>query len=115
MTLPQPSKPTFISAEETDIIIQFTPDPNAQTYKFSWKQHPQSWNDASSKLIHLPSSTSNTTIKAEANDLLPATTYCLIIIPMDADGVEGPPSPELIVDTEAISCAPKSKSCCVVQ
>ena len=58
-------------------------------------------------------------IVAEATDLLPATTYCLRIVPMDMDsrvsGGRGEPSPELIVDTEAIGCTPDSKSCCIVQ
>ena len=53
-------------------------------------------------------------IQAEATGLLPATTYTLRIAPVDSQGKDGAPSPEMTVDTEAVSCTPKSKSCCVI-
>mmetsp|Transcript_20097 Transcript_20097/g.25380 ORF Transcript_20097/g.25380 Transcript_20097/m.25380 type:complete len:114 (-) Transcript_20097:649-990(-) len=111
----QPSKPTFIEAEETVIIVEFTPDTNgnAESYKLSWKQHPQPWSEAESKLIH-PSSQQK--IRVEAADLIPSTTYCLRLVMVDGNGNEvGDYSPELIVDTEAVGCTPQQKSCCVVQ
>ena len=54
-------------------------------------------------------------IQTEATDLIPATPYTLRIAAVDGEGVEGPPSPEMIVDTEAVGCTPQKKSCCVVQ
>lgn len=114
----QPSKPTFLEADETTIIIEFSPmtNPKAASYKLSWKQHPQPWSEAESKLIRPSPSSPSSKIKVEANDLLPSTTYCLRLIMVDEDGKEfGDYSPDLIVDTEAVGCTPTEKSCCVVQ
>lgn len=99
------------------IIIEFTPDENTPAYKLSWKQHPQPWTEAESKIIHVSKSSSSTKIKAEAIELLPSTTYCLRLAMSDSNGNETSEySPELIVDTEAVGCTPgQKKSCCVVQ
>ena len=118
---------------QTTVTLQFKPHhPQVSSYTLEWKQHPQPWQQAHSKSIPVPVDNGNdndnnndTMIVAEATDLLPATTYCLRIVPMDMDmdmnmdsrvsGGRGEPSPELIVDTEAIGCTPDSKSCCIVQ
>lgn len=101
-------------------MVEITPDTNATLcYKLSWKQHPQPWSEASSKLIHLSSSSPPNKIRVEAEDLLPSTTYCLRSVMVDANSGEelSAYSPELIVDTEAVGCTPgqKQSSCCVVQ
>ncbi len=56
-------------------------------------------------------------IIADATDLLPATTYCLRVIAVDENGQKGEPSPDMIVDTEAVGCSPDASDgcCCVVQ
>ena len=53
-------------------------------------------------------------MKTVATDLAPATTYTVRIAPIDAQGKEGPSSPEMTVDTEAVGCTPQQKSCCVI-
>jgi len=109
---------------QTSITLEFKPHPQVPSYQLSWKQYPQSWQEADSKTITIgPSPTSATIITAQATDLLPATTYCVRIaanyVPNgDASPSSSPissPSPELIVDTEAIGCTPKTESCCVLQ
>ena len=94
------------------------PEKDISSYKLSWKQHPQPWSEAESKLIHISSSTSSNKIRVEAAELLPSTTYCLKLVMVDSNGNETSEySPELIVDTEAVGCTPgqKESSCCVVQ
>lgn len=110
MTLSAPAKPTFLNADETSITFEFAADTNAANYKLYWKEYPKVWEDAAVKSI--ASGPGN--IKAVATDLLPATTYTVRIAPIDAQGKEGPASPEMTVDTEAVSCTPQSKSCCVI-
>ena len=112
---------------KTTITIQFEANTdvnkvnNALTYKLSWKQYPQPWSDAQTKLIHIPTnnnSNNNSKIKAEVADLLPSTTYCLRLIMVENGNEFGQHSPELIVDTEAIGCTPGQKSsscCCTIQ
>jgi len=50
-----------------------------------------------------------------SSDLKPGMTYCLHLIPKDENGCLGSPGPDLIVDTETVSCTPHYKSCCILQ
>uniref|UniRef100_A0A7S3QBR5 Fibronectin type-III domain-containing protein n=1 Tax=Chaetoceros debilis TaxID=122233 RepID=A0A7S3QBR5_9STRA len=111
-SLSAPAKLTFLTAEETSISVEFTPQPEVKYYEMAWKQYPQSWQDAESMTLQ---NNNDSLITADAIDLLPATTYCVRITPFGGDDKSGPPSPDMIVDTEAVSCTPQSKSCCVVQ
>jgi len=55
-------------------------------------------------------------MEAETNsNLNPGATYCVRLVPIDSEGEKGEPSPELIVDTEAVGCTPKQESCCAIQ
>ena len=114
-------KPQSFSQTQSEIIIEFTPEP-ATSYKLCWKEAPQPWTEAESKFIHFPttsstSSSSPAKIRVEAADLIPSTSYCLRLIKIDAESRDeiGDYGPELIVDTEAVGCTPGQKSCCVVQ
>mmetsp|Transcript_12561 Transcript_12561/g.18317 ORF Transcript_12561/g.18317 Transcript_12561/m.18317 type:complete len:113 (-) Transcript_12561:221-559(-) len=112
MSISTPEKPTFIDCTEISITLEFKAQSEAAYYELSWKQHGQNWDDATKLRI---GATSDDTITAEAADLLPATPYYLRVTAIDSSGFQSDPSPELIVDTEGVSCAPKSKSCCVIQ
>ena len=95
--------------------MQFKPQPGVQAYELAWKQHPQSWQEADTKIIQVVRP--NDLLTVEATDLLPGTTYCVRIAPMLGVSSEsvGDPSPDVIVDTEQVDCTPGAKSCCIVQ
>jgi len=76
-------------------------------YKLAYKQHPQSWTDATHLPIH---GVRADPITLEATDLLPATTYFIRV-----ENDLGEFGESLIVDTEAVNCTPQAKSCCVLQ
>lgn len=103
-------KPIFISADETTIVVKVNLDESDayRSCQLCWKQYPQSWQECQSKVIPI----ANTAVTMEATDLLPATTYCLRLEAKDGSGVV---SEDLIVDTEAVSCTPQARSCCVIQ
>ena len=57
---------------------------------------------------------SSKTVECVAPDLNPGTTYCVRLQGHDINGDEqGEPGPELIIDTETVSCTPKSKKCVI--
>ena len=99
-------------------MLEFRPNhPNVTSYTLQWKQYPQKWNDANQKSIPITDANRHEPkIVTGATDLFPATTYCLRIIPVSGDGDDDDasfePSPELIVDTDAIGCTPDPKTCC---
>lgn len=48
------------------------------------------------------------------DDLEPGTTYAFRLVAKDAEGNGGAPGPDLIIDTEAVGCTPKTSSCVVL-
>jgi len=49
-----------------------------------------------------------------AENLNPGCSYCVRLLAHDVNGdIQGDPGPELIIDTEAVSCTPKAKTCII--
>ena len=91
--------------------IQFTP------------HHSKKWeSDGQRKTINAQEVSRNRNNKIQANieDLNPGTTYTVRLRVLSAvasegeSSVPGKPSPELIIDTEAVSCTPKSSQCLIL-
>ena len=101
-----------LSAHQTTISIEFSPDSSADSYDLCWKEYPQSWDMATKKNLR---ASGLDKIKTDADGLNPGMTYCLRLIAKDSAGNNGEPSAEMIVDTEAVSCTPQQKSCCIIQ
>lgn len=53
-------------------------------------------------------------VKVVIEELEPGTTYCFRLVAKGTDGAKGEPGPELIIDTEAISCTPKTRRCVIL-
>ena len=108
-------KPEFIGATETEITIEFIPseDKTVASYDLCWRVHAQTWEDASEKLaVQKETFLNKPKVRLDAHGLEPGTTYALRLIAKDIDNTPGSPGPELIVDTDGVSCAPKT--CCVM-
>ncbi len=64
--------------------------------------------------------TGNSKIQTNIEDLNPGTTYTVRLRVLSAVASEGEsaapgkPSPELIIDTEAVSCTPKANQCVIL-
>ena len=91
--------------------IQFTP------------HHSEKWeSDGQRKTINAQEVSRNRNNKIQANieDLNPGTTYTVRLRVLSAvasegeSSVPGKPSPELIIDTEAVSCTPKASQCLIL-
>ncbi|KAL7529425.1 hypothetical protein ACHAWF_002971, partial [Thalassiosira exigua] len=83
----------------------------------------QKWeNDGQSKTINAKEASRNRNNKVQTNveDLNPGTTYTvrlrvLTVVASDGEATApGKPSPELIIDTEAVSCTPKASQCIIL-
>ena len=53
-------------------------------------------------------------VQVAIDELEPGTTYCFRLMAKLSDGSKGEPGPELIIDTEAISCTPKRRRCVIM-
>ncbi|KAL3811210.1 hypothetical protein ACHAXA_004512 [Cyclostephanos tholiformis] len=108
----------------TIITVAFTPLTSHDIYELQWKEYPQKWEiDGKSKTINAKEVSKNRNNKIQANieDLNPGTTYTvrLRVLRVVGSGVggsatPGKPSPELIIDTEAVSCTPKASQCIIL-
>eukprot|EP00559_Dactyliosolen_fragilissimus_P008631 CAMPEP_0184871810 /NCGR_PEP_ID=MMETSP0580-20130426/40933_1 /TAXON_ID=1118495 /ORGANISM="Dactyliosolen fragilissimus" /LENGTH=109 /DNA_ID=CAMNT_0027374521 /DNA_START=838 /DNA_END=1170 /DNA_ORIENTATION=- len=105
-----PPKLTFINAQETLITVEFTFNPSIESYVLNWKEYAQSWENSSYKVVPNVQNSSGPVQVDTFADLNPGTPYCLRL----TVGEGGVPGPEIIVDTEAVSCAPKRQACCVI-
>mmetsp|Transcript_18924 Transcript_18924/g.45394 ORF Transcript_18924/g.45394 Transcript_18924/m.45394 type:complete len:123 (-) Transcript_18924:255-623(-) len=117
---PSGPKLDFIGASETIITVAFNPLNSHDNYEIQWKEYPQKWEiDGQNKTINAKESYRNRSNKIQTNieDLNPGTTYTVRLRVMSvvaSDGesaAPGKPSPELIIDTEAVSCTPKASQC----
>ena len=84
---------------------------------------PKKWeSDGKSKTINAKEATrtGNNKIQTNLDDLNPGTTYTVRLRVLSAvasegeSAVPGKPSPELIIDTEAVSCTPKASQCIIL-
>mmetsp|Transcript_5258 Transcript_5258/g.9659 ORF Transcript_5258/g.9659 Transcript_5258/m.9659 type:complete len:123 (+) Transcript_5258:197-565(+) len=119
---PSGPKLDFIGASETIITVAFNPLNSHDNYELQWKEYPQKWeNDGQSKTVNAKEVTRNRNNKIQMNieDLNPGTTYTvrlrvLSLVASDGESsAPGKPSPELIIDTEAVSCTPKASHCII--
>jgi len=109
---------------QTTITVSFKPSQNIHSYALCYKEYEQSWEDnwdrpTQSKIISSTeisqSTTKSGTIIAIAEDLNPGTTYCVRLIAHDVNGDDqGDPGPDLIIDTETVSCTPKPSRSCII-
>mmetsp|Transcript_22161 Transcript_22161/g.32618 ORF Transcript_22161/g.32618 Transcript_22161/m.32618 type:complete len:119 (+) Transcript_22161:247-603(+) len=105
----------LVEVSETTITVTFIPSPSITSYVLNWKEYHQEWGkDCRSAPISTVGRQQGRKIEEDATDLMPQTTYCVRLISCDSDGTQGEPGKPLIVDTEAVSCTPKSNACCIV-
>ena len=90
-------------------LTTFTPSMNGE-----WLQNWET--DGQSKLINAKevTRTNNNKIQTNIDDLNPGMTYTVRLRVLGS-GEPGKPSPELIIDTEAVSCTPKASQCIILQ
>jgi len=99
---------------QTAITVSFSPSSSIYSYDLCWKEYPQNWDtDGQSASLSSKDSNNSQKIKYTAQGLNPGATYTFRLICNDADGNKGKPGPELVIDTEAVSCTPTNK-CCVL-
>ncbi|KAL7511319.1 hypothetical protein ACHAXN_008243 [Cyclotella atomus] len=117
----------FVGASETIITVSFTPLASHDNYLLEWKEYPQKWDtDGQHKSINAketPTRNGNNKLQTNIEGLNPGTTYTLrlkVMVPGSngedsaATAAAGRPSPELIIDTEAVSCTPKPSQCLIL-
>mmetsp|Transcript_37595 Transcript_37595/g.76688 ORF Transcript_37595/g.76688 Transcript_37595/m.76688 type:complete len:116 (-) Transcript_37595:39-386(-) len=108
---PSAPKLKLVGATETVITVEFAPSKKdtVGSYDLCWKEYVRNWDDAElNKNISKDQFTGKAKVTVSADDLNPGTTYAVRLVAKDADGNRGNPGPELIIDTDAVSCAPKS-------
>jgi hypothetical protein len=99
---------------QTEITVDFMPTAAVHSYELEWKQYPQSWASDAQRCIFKTSDVGATKkIRANATDLDPGMTYTIRVVCKDGSGNRGKPGPDLIIDTEAVSCTPKP-SCIIL-
>jgi hypothetical protein len=107
---------------QTSITVQFQPLENAgsgASYVLQWKEYPDSWDGGASESATSTSAAvaPASLAKMEAAPLKPGTTYCVRLVLRsggEEQGSDGPPSADLVVDTEQVGCTPQQKSCCAL-
>jgi len=76
-----------------------------------WKEYPESWEEHAKQMVITTATSSHKgKVRGTAADLNPGTTYCVRlrgIYTQEANKLLKP-GPELIIDTEQVSCTPKS-------
>lgn len=108
----------------TEMYLIFIPNHLRFTFLLVNKQPPciQKWeSEGQSKAINAKevTRTGNNKIQTNIEDLNPGTTYTVRLRVLSAVASEsesptpGKPSPELIIDTEAVSCTPKASQCVI--
>uniref|UniRef100_A0A6T8J7H8 Fibronectin type-III domain-containing protein n=1 Tax=Proboscia inermis TaxID=420281 RepID=A0A6T8J7H8_9STRA len=112
----------FVGASETIITVAFPPVKSSSapvsSYELCWKEYPQNWDEHGQRLsvpVTSPLVTSGTAqgkIRVSATDLNPNTTYTVRLIVLYGDSERSKPGPDLIIDTDAVSCTPERK--CII-
>lgn len=111
---PPPPAPRFVAAGDTDIAIEWDPDPSL-SYRLQYKEYPEAWEQA--RVLEVAQGQGQVTVvSASVPDLQPTCTYALRLVAVSpADGAASAPGPEIVVDTQAADCTPKmgKRGCCV--
>ena len=110
---------------DTEIYLIFIPNCVAPVLSQTNNKQPflcKKWeSEGQSKAINAKevTRTGNNKIQTNIEDLNPGTTYTVRLRVLSAVASEsesptpGKPSPELIIDTEAVSCTPKASQCVI--
>ncbi|KAL7496095.1 hypothetical protein ACHAWT_004371 [Skeletonema menzelii] len=118
MGVPAGPKLDFVGASETIITVSFNPLNSHDQYVLQWKEYHQKWEtDGQSKKMNSTemTKTGNGKIQTNIEGLNPGATYTvrLRVLAEGSQSEAGKASPELIIDTEAVSCTPKP-SCMIL-
>ena len=97
--------------------MSFIPTSNIYSYSLCYKEYGLDWetygNSSKVDSSAINNSTGSNKIITIAEGLNPGSTYNVRLLAHDINGdVQGDPGPELIIDTETVSCTPKSR--CIV-
>jgi len=96
---------------QTTVTVQFKHDAGSDThYDLQWKEYKDTWEDGAAGSKAVDTSSADSHVKVVVDPLLPGTTYCFRLVA--ASG--GEPGPELVVDTEQVSCTPQGQCCTVL-
>ena len=93
--------------------MEFSPDNSVASYDLCYKIYQQTWEQQKVEAIG-KDLLKGGNVQIAIEELEPGTTYCFRLVAKDTDGTKGEPGPELIIDTEAISCTPKTRRCVIL-
>ena len=99
---------------QTTVEVEFSPDDSVASYDLCYKIYQQTWEQQKVKAIGKDLLKEGGNVQIAIEELEPGTTYCFRLVAKDTDGANGEPGPELIIDTEAISCTPKTRRCVIL-
>ena len=102
----------YFSLKKTSITVRFSPSSDTEVLHFElqWHQMGQSWEQGGRSLL---TGAQTDDIVATIDELLPNQTYALRISVIDKEDKKGIPGPEIVVDTDSISCTPKPRCRCL--
>lgn len=98
---------------QTIVELEFSPDDSSDSYDLCYKVYQQTWEQQRVKAIG-KDLLKGANVQVAIDELEPGTTYCFRLMAKLSDGSKGEPGPELIIDTEAISCTPKRRRCVIM-
>ncbi|GAB5034791.1 low quality protein: proto-oncogene tyrosine-protein kinase ros [Nannochloropsis oceanica] len=104
-----PREPRFLAAEDTSIKIEWDAI-STLNYRIQYKEYLQTWEEATS--INVP--TGQNTMITALSDLQPCATYCVRIVAIGQNNVESLAGPEIVIDTAAANCTPRTKKACCI-
>jgi hypothetical protein len=84
------------------------------SYVLQWKEYPDSWDGCASQKAE---GAAPAAAKIEIAPLNPGSTYCVrlaLAVAATPPGEVASTGPEMVVDTEQVSCTPQQKGCCAV-
>lgn len=79
-------------------------------YVIQYKEYLQTWEEAE----HVEVPTGQNTMAAALPDLQPCATYVIRLLAVDKNGLSSLPGPEIVIDTQAANCTPKTKKACCI-
>mmetsp|Transcript_27690 Transcript_27690/g.33690 ORF Transcript_27690/g.33690 Transcript_27690/m.33690 type:complete len:112 (+) Transcript_27690:59-394(+) len=107
--MPAAPKLEFVGASETIITVSFSPNPKLPNYLLCWKEHGQNWDTGGQTMSISADTAVKGVIRVSTQDLNPGTTYTVRLIGIDEEDKQGKPGPEMVIDTDAVSCNPKMR------
>ena len=110
---PWPSRYLNTAYTQTIVELEFPPDDSSVSYDLCYKVYQQTWEQQRVKAIG-KDLLKDGNVQVAIEELEPGTTYCFRLVAKASDGSKGEPGPELIIDTEAVSCTPKRRRCVIM-